>query len=282
MNVLVLGAKGNLGQELVRAFERRGHRVVGVDREDFDARDEAELERRVLDGRFDAIVNTVAFNDVDGAEDPARYPMAVELNAILPGMAARVAARAGAKLVHYSSDYVFDGVKPEGYREDDAPNPISRYGRTKLDGERAALSAGAAAYLVRSAKLFGEPGSSSISKPGFATMMLKLAAERPELEIVDEEVGSPTYARDLAEATCELLSGYPPGTYHLVNEGPGVTWYGFAEELFGLLGSTVRRKPVPSSAFPKPARRPKFAPLLNTRGPKLRPRIEALRIYLGR
>jgi len=110
--------------------------------------------------------------------------------------------------------------------------------------------------------------------------MVGLAKTKPELTIVDEEVGCPTYTRDVATATLKLLTEqFPPGIYHLVNEGPGVTWYGFAEEFFGLLGIQTPRKPVTSAAFPKPARRPAFAALENTKFPPLRTRIEALRAF---
>ncbi|MFA6604162.1 MAG: dTDP-4-dehydrorhamnose reductase [Patescibacteria group bacterium] len=280
MKVLIFGAKGNLGQELVSVFAAAGHRVVALDREDLDVLDTAALRRRILDEHADAILNAVAWNDVDGAEDPAKRPLAFKLNAEVPGVMAAAAAKTGALFVHYSTDYVFAGTKPEGYAEDDAPDPISAYGESKLAGEKAVWAASGRLYICRLSKIFGRPGVSDLSKPSFVSIMLKLAATKPELAIVDEEVGCPTYTRDIAAATeCLLARNFPPGIYHLVNAGPGVTWYGFAEEFFGLRGVQTPRKPVSAALFPKPAQRPKFAMLLNTKFPPLRQRLAALRDF---
>jgi dTDP-4-dehydrorhamnose reductase len=223
----------------------------------------------------------VAWNDVDGAEDSNSRQTVWTLNAELPAVLAAAAAESGASFVHYSSDYVFAGDQPAGYEETDRPNPISEYGHSKLAGEQAVLAIGARGYVCRTSKLFGPAGQSAASKPSFVHLMLDLAAKRPELNVVDEEVGCPTYTTDLAEASLRLVGGgFAPGIYHLVNSGPGVSWYQFAEELFGLADIDVRRRPVPSSDFPKPARRPTHAFLKNTKFPPLRPRIEALRHHL--
>jgi len=279
MNVLILGSRGNLGQDLVSVFSEAGHEVVGCDRDELDVTDHAAV--RTMIGRgFSAVINAVAYNNVDGAEDPANRPVAWRLNAEVPGELARACREAGATLVHYSTDYVFAGDKPEGYAEDDAPAPISRYGESKLAGEQAVAAAGGQWYVCRLSKIFGRPGPSQLSKPSFVSVMVGLARTKPALTIVDEEVGCPTYTRDVATATLRLLDGrYPPGIYHLVNEGPGVTWYGFAEEFFGLLGIRTPRTPVTSAAFPKPARRPPFAALRNTKFPPLRSRLDALRAF---
>jgi len=282
MKVLIFGAKGNLGQELAAAMKAAGHEVVALDREDLDVLDTEALRRRILDEAAAAVLNCVAFNDVDAAEDPAKRPFAFRLNADVPGEMARAAAEAGAIFVHYSTDYVFAGTKPGGYAESDEPDPVSVYGESKAAGEKAVLAAGGRAYVCRLSKIFGRPGVSELSKPSFVSIMLKLAATKPELAVVDEEVGCPTYTKDIAAATVKLIAGgFAPGVYHLVNEGPGVTWYGFAEEFFGLAGVTTPRRPVSSAQFPKPARRPKFAALRNTKFPPLRDRREALRDFLG-
>lgn len=282
MKILILGAKGNLGQDLVRVFAAAGHQVDGFDRDGLDVTDTAAVRSRIFAGGYGAVVNASAWNDVDGAEDPANRDRVRALNADAPGAMAAASKDAGAAFVHYSSDYVFEGAKSEGYKEDDEPNPISEYGRSKLDGERAVAAAGGRWYVCRTSKLYGLPGTSASAKPSFVNVMCKLARTKPELGIVDEEVGSPTYTRDLAESTVRLVTGkFAPGIYHLVNDGPGVTWYGFAEEFFGILGVKTPRKPVSSSAFPKPAKRPKFAPLLNTKFPKLRSRLDALKAYFA-
>jgi len=280
MKVLILGAKGNLGQDLVRAFEAAGHQVDALDREQLDVTDAAAVRARISVGGYGAVVNSTAFNNVDAAEDPANADAVRSLNVDAPGVMAAAAMEGGAAFVHYSSDYVFEGEKPEGYAEDDEPNPVSAYGRSKLDGERAVAAAGGTWYVVRTSKLYGIPGTSAASKPSFVTVMTNLAKTKPELSIVDDEVGMPTYTADLAAATVRLVGEtFKPGIYHLVNEGPGVTWYGFAGEFFGLRGIATPRKPVPMSAFPRPARRPRFAALRNTKFPPLRPRIEALRAF---
>ena len=279
MKILILGSQGNLGQDLVSVFSAAGHEVVGCDRDELDVTDEAAV--RAMIGRgFSAVINAVAYNNVDAAEDPANRPIAWKLNAEVPGEVARACRDSGAAFVHYSTDYVFAGDQPEGYSEDDIPAPISVYGESKLAGEQAVAAAGGRWYVCRLSKIFGRPGSSMLAKPSFVSVMVGLAQTKPELTIVDEEVGSPTYTRDVAEATVRLLTEqFPPGIYHLVNEGSGVTWYGFAEEFFKLLGIQTARKPVTSAAFPKPARRPAFAPLKNTKFPPLRSRLDALRAF---
>ncbi|OIO52604.1 dTDP-4-dehydrorhamnose reductase [Candidatus Uhrbacteria bacterium CG_4_10_14_0_8_um_filter_58_22] len=282
MKVLILGARGNLGQDLVRAFGLAGHEMVGLDHDRLDVTDREAVRGHVSAGGYGAIVNAVAWNDVDGAEDPIKRELAWKLNVEVPGRLAELSREVGAAFVHYSSDFVFDGTKLEGYTEDDAPAPISVYGESKLAGEEAVRAAGGKWFVCRSSKLFGRPGSSPSSKPSFVNLMLKLAAERPKLTVVDEEVGSPTYTDDLAEATVRLVAGrYDPGVYHLVNSGTGVTWYGFVRELFGLLGVETPCDPVPASAFPRPARRPNFGQLLSTKFPPLRDRQAALQAFFA-
>ena len=252
------------------------------DRETLDATDASAVRSAIAAGGYGVVVNSTAFNNVDAAEDPANADAVRALNVEAPGVMAEAAKAADAAFVHYSSDYVFEGEKPEGYAEDDEPNPVSAYGRSKLDGERAVSAAGGRWYVCRTSKLYGQPGSSKSSKPSFVAVMTNLAKTKPELSIVDEEVGMPTYTADLAEATVALVTGsYEPGIYHLVNEGPGVTWYGFAGEFFGLQGIATPRKPVPMSAFPRPAKRPRFAALRNTKFPPLRTRIEALKAFFA-
>lgn len=282
MKVLILGAKGNLGQDLVRAFATAGHDVTGLDRDGLDVTDAAAVRELIASGGFGAVVNAVAYNNVDGAEDPANRAIAFGLNADAPGVMAQAAKDAGAAFVHYSTDYVFSGTKPEGYCEDDIPDPVSVYGQSKAAGEIAVASAGGRWYVCRTSKLFGRAGTSPAAKPSFVSIMVGLAKTKPELSIVDEEVGMPTYTADLAAATVRLVTGeHAAGVYHLVNDGPGVTWFGFAEEFFGMLGVTTPRKPVPMSAFPRPAKRPLHAALRNTKFPALRARTEALAAFFA-
>ncbi len=283
MKVIVLGSLGNLGQELTRVLRERRHEVIALDRADLDVTDAAALTNRLLAEAPQLIVNASAWNDVDGAEDPAKRPFAFRLNADAPTTMALAAKEIGAGFVHFSTDYVFDGSSAAGYAENDEPKPLSAYGQSKYLGERSIAGVGGRYFICRTSKLFGPPGQSPASKPSFLATMLRLAKTKPELAIVDEEVGCPTYTADLAEGVVALAedSASAPGIYHLVNDGPGVTWYGFAEEIFGLLGIKTPRRPVSAAAFPRAAQVPKSAVLRNTKTLPLRPRLEALRSFFA-
>jgi dTDP-4-dehydrorhamnose reductase len=282
MKFLITGANGMLGKDLCKLLSERGHEVVATDRAQLDITDKDAVFLYIEKESPDVVINTAAYNFVDKIEEDDIYPIALAINGSGPGFLAEAAKEHGAKFVHYSTDYVFSGEKPEGYSEEDEPAPISKYGETKLAGEHAVKDAGGEYYICRVSKLFGEPGHSEGSKESFVSLMLRLAEKLPELNIVDEEVGCPTYTPDLAKATLSLLEGdYEPGVYHLINDDPGNTWYEFAQEIFEIVGVNTPRNPVPSSEFPKPAKRPKFAALLNTKFPKLRSRREALKDFLS-
>lgn len=282
MKVLITGASGTLGQDLMKVFQIRGDAVLATDRAQLDITRPQDIEY-VLDREApDLLVNAAAYNFVDAVEDSTVYPLAESINAHAPGLLARAAAHRGIPFVHYSTDYVFAGNKLEGYTEDDVPDPISAYGKTKAMGEQAVVEAGGTGYVFRLSKIFGTPGLTDQSKPSFVHLMMRLAREQPELKIVDEEVGCPSYTKDIAQATAHCMQeNLAPGIYHLVNDGPGVTWYEFAQELFELAGIKTPHRPVSADAFPpRPARRPKYAPLLNTKLTPLRHRREALREFL--
>jgi len=274
--VLILGSKGSLGGQLMKLYPE----AVGWDREDIDVLDYPSLRAKVGSLGFipDAIVNCVAFNDVDGAEDhPDR---AFALNADYVGQLAGYAKDMGVPLVHYSTNYVFDGVQGE-YTEVDTPAPLSVYGRSKLRGEQLAAASGAWCYLVRTAVIFGPKGASDLSKKSFVDIMLDLSAKRDTLQVVSDEINSLTYAPDLAGGTFDLLGALPPpGIYHLVNSG-GASWFDFAREVFRIAAKNVTVLPVPSSHFPRKAARPPRAILLNTKLPPLRPWKAALAEFLG-
>jgi dTDP-4-dehydrorhamnose reductase len=253
--------------------------AVGWDREDIDVLDYASLRAKIGSLGFtpDAIVNCVAFNDVDGAEDhPDR---AFALNGDFVGELAGCAKGMGVPLVHYSTNYVFDGVQGE-YAEADPPAPLSVYGRSKLRGEQMAAASGAWCYVVRTAVIFGPKGASHLSKKSFVDIMLDLSAKRDTLQVVSDEINSLTYAPDLAAGTHRLLGALPPaGTYHLTNSG-GASWFDFAREIFRIAGKNVTVLPVPSSHFPRKAARPPKAILRNTKLPPLRPWQAALAEFL--
>ncbi|PIQ67623.1 dTDP-4-dehydrorhamnose reductase [Candidatus Uhrbacteria bacterium CG11_big_fil_rev_8_21_14_0_20_41_9] len=282
MKILITGANGMLGKDLASLFESRGHAVIKTDRKDLDITSRDEVLERVRKIGPDLVINAAAYNFVDKVEEPEIYPLAFAVNAEGPRNLAEASALSGIPFVHYSTDYVFAGTKPEGYSEEDTTGPVSKYGETKEAGERFVQEIGGKYYICRLSKIFGKPGLSEESKESFVALMLRLAETMPELNIVHEEVGSPGYTPDIAKATLELLNGeYEPGIYHIVNDGRGVTWHEFANEIFEIAGVNVKSNPVTSAEFPKPAERPKFAPLINNKLPKLRDRKEALCEFLG-
>jgi len=243
--------------------------AIGWDREDVDVLDFAALRKRIadLEPAPDAVINCAAFNDVDGAEDFRERAFA--LNGDFVGELARFTREAGVPLVHYSSNYVFDGTAGE-YAEGDEPAPLSVYGRSKRRGEELLLAAGGQAYVVRTAVIFGPKGESELSKRSFVELMLDLAARRDTIQAVADEINSVTYAPDLAAATRDLMEDAPPaGIYHLVNDG-AASWCDFAREIFRIAGREVNVIPVSSATFPRKAARPAKAVLRNTRRPRLR------------
>jgi dTDP-4-dehydrorhamnose reductase len=281
MKVLVTGGKGALGQDVRDVFVAKGHDVTSLDREGLDITNRDQVMKVVGELKPELIVNCAAYNLLDKAEDPAVYPLVYAINATGPGNLAEAAQSIGATIVHVSTDCVFPGDKLEGYVETDQTGPISKYGESKVAGEELVAKAGGKYYIARTSRLFGRPATSADAKESFVMLMLRLAASKPELSIIDEEVGLPTYTPDLALAIHDLAAGgHPYGIYHLVNSGEGVTWFAFAEEFFKLKNVTTPRKPVPASAFPKPAARPKFTVLKNTKFPPLRSRLEALKDFL--
>jgi len=273
---LVLGSQGTLGAQLLRLCPT----TIGWDRQDVDVRDFPALRSKILslDRLPEAVVNCVAFNDVDGAEE--RPSDAFALNADFPGALASFASELKIPLVHYSTNYVFDGQKGE-YAESDPPSPLSIYGKSKWRGEQLVLDAGGPCYVVRTAVIFGPKGASELSKRSFVDIMLDLGSKRDTIQAVSDEINSVTYAPDLAAATVRLLADRPaPGVYHLTNSG-GASWFDFAREIFRITRQAVTVLPVPSSHFPRKAARPPKALLQNTKLAPLRPWQAALAEYLG-
>lgn len=282
MKILVTGANGSLGQDIVDVFRAAGHEVIGTDRKEVDITDRDQVLEKVREHAPDVLINTAAYNFVDNCEEAEHFELAYRINAEGPRNLALAAKQLGILFVHYSTDYVFPGEKPEGYTEDDEPRPISKYGETKWHGEKLVEQVGGKYYICRLSKIFGRPALGENGKESFVALMLRLAAEKPELKIVNEEVGSPTYTLDIARATLQMVAdNRASGIYHIVNEDPGVTWFDFAEEVFRMKNVATPRFPVSSDEFPKPAARPKFAALKNTKLPKLRSRQEALREFIA-
>lgn len=283
-HVLITGAAGALGQELAKVFWDHDWTVTGLDRAELDItnRDEVFATIRLL--HPDAVMNAAAYNAVDKAEaDDAEFDKAMAVNGRAPGYLAEAAREVGASFTHFSTDYVFSGSKGSDYSEDEPTDPINRYGISKAAGEKAVAAAGGCWHVCRTARLFGRAGLSADAKPTFVSVMRRLGREKPEIRIVDEEPGMPTFTRDLAEAAFALLRDVKPnGIYHLINDGPAVTWFRFAEELFALESTTAVRLPVSADSMgARPAKRPTTARLVSTKIPMLRPRTQALAAYLA-
>ncbi len=278
MKILILGAKGMLGQELVKAFADMGE-IAAWDRSTVDMARADELSGKITAFMPDILINAAAYNNMDKAEtDEAEQAKAMNSNVV--GALADMCQILAITLVHFSTDYVFDGIKTDGYVETDQPNPISVYGETKYLGERLLRMSGAEYYLVRTSRLFGRSGASMGAKKSFVDSMLELAKTNTEISLVEDEVASPTYVVDLARAVRRLFDDKRPfGIYHITNSG-SCSWYEYGKKVFSLAGVPVATTAVLGSSFPRPAKRPAFSVLKNTKLPQLRPWEEALQEYL--
>jgi dTDP-4-dehydrorhamnose reductase len=272
MRLLVTGAAGMLGRDVVAAAGDAGHDVVALARADLDITDAAAVRAAVHAARPDAVVNCAGWTDVDGAEAEEAAATAVNGDG-----AGNVAAAAGdALVVHVSSDFVFDGRAREPYPEDAPTGPLSAYGRSKLAGERAVMKAQRHA-IVRTAWLFGPHGRN------FVDTMRRLGGERDELAVVDDQVGSPTYTGHLAPALVAIAERGPTGIVHAAGAGR-CSWFDLARATFEEAGIACRVRPQSTADAGRPAPRPAFSALASTRGdaPVLPPWREGLRAHLAR
>lgn len=273
-SVLILGSQGMLGSQLSKVF---GAHAIGWDKQECDVTDLEETRVRLFRLKPGVVINCVAFNDVDGAEE--KVDLAYKLNVAAVGNIAAACKELGIPLVHFSTNYVFDGKTGE-YREDDEPNPQSIYGKTKHQGEIELAKQTDKYYLVRTAVLFGPKGVSDLSKKSFVEIMLDLANKKEVVRAVNDEINSLTYASDLAMAVKQLLDDKKPfGVYHIVNSGQA-SWYTFAKEIFRLVKKDVDLIPVPAAEFARKATRPAKSVLINTKLPILRPWQAALAEFL--
>jgi dTDP-4-dehydrorhamnose reductase len=272
--ILILGCKGVIGGQLMKVF---GDEAVGWDRSDIDATQFKDLKFKIESLKPSVIINCVAFNDVDGAED--NRDLAFKLNAEVPANLASICKELNILLVHFSTNYVFDGEKGE-YSETDEPKPISVYAKSKYQGELEVQKAGGAFYIVRTAVIFGPKGESKLSKKSFVDIMLGLADKGGPVKAIGDEINSVTYAVDLAAVIKVLLiQAQPFGVYHITNSGQA-SWYDYAKEIFAVGGKSVNLSSVASSEFPRKAKRPAKSVLVNTKLLQLRPWQEALREFL--
>lgn len=277
--VIITGAKGMLGQEMVQAFSADPlWQVVGWDFDSLDITEARAVETKLTAAEPQLVVNCAAYNSVDRAETETEKATLLNETAVVN--LARTTTQLGATFVHFSTDYVFDGTQQAGYVETDAPNPQSVYAKTKVAGEIAARE-NPKHYVIRLSRLFGKPAASANAKKSFVDVILGLAEKQSTLSVVDGEYSSPTYAPDLAQATYDIVRLQSPfGTYHRTNDG-ACTWFAFAQEIFRIAGKQVSVQPVPPEQYPRPAARPAFSQLRTTKLPSLRSWQDALAEYLG-
>ena len=253
--ILLAGCNGQVGAELVTALSGVG-RVIACDRKALDLADPAAIAEKIRTVSPSIVVNAAAYTAVDRAEqEPA---LAHAINADAPAVMAEEVRRLGGLLVHYSTDYVFDGDKDGAYTEEDTPNPLNVYGHSKLAGERAIVSSGCEHLIFRTSWVYGARGAN------FLLTMLRLAAERSELKLVDDQVGAPTWSRDIAQATATVLAARGGladvrGLFHLSAAGH-TTWFNFAQAIFaaGLQGAREPHLiPISAEQYGAPALRPR-------------------------
>lgn len=266
MKILVTGATGQVGFELRRTLATLGE-VIAVDLPEIDFADLDSVRACMREIRPQLVVNAAAYTAVDKAEaDP---DLAMRINGDAPGVLAEEAKRLGAPIIHYSTDYVFDGAKTGPYVELDAANPLSVYGKSKLAGDQAVIASGAAHVILRTSWVYGARGSN------FFLTMRRLAAERDELRVVSDQTGAPTWCRMLAQATAQIVTacGTPAkfaeksGVYHLTAGGQ-TTWFGFAGAIVEQmrasgLSKIARLVPITTADYPLPALRPANSVLSN-------------------
>lgn len=277
-NILILGAHGMLGTDLVKVFDVQ-YNVTAWDKAELDITNEQEIISKIHNKDFDLIINASGYTDVEGAEDNAELAFLINNEAVKNLVEAAKSSQA--KFVHFSTEYVFDGTNPYGYNEMAPGHPINVYGRSKLAGELHVLAYDYG-YVVRTSWLYGH--NPQVGKPrglNFIDTMLSLAAKGSEIKVVSDQFGKLTYTKDLAAAVLNLIkSDKPAGIYHLVNENK-TSWYDVAKEIFTIKNIDIKLAAISSSEYPAKAKRPLNAVLLNTKFNKLRPWSEALKDYLN-
>ena len=259
MNILITGCNGQLGNEM-QLLEKANpqHTYFNTDVAELDITDSAAIEKFVNENQIDGIVNCAAYTAVDKAED--NQELCRLLNTVAPGYLAAAVEKRGGWLIQVSTDYVFDGTNHTPYTEDEPTCPNSVYGSTKLDGEKAAQQACSRTMIVRTAWLYSTFGNN------FVKTMIRLGKEKPELGVIFDQIGTPTYARDLAVALFAAINqGVVPGIYHFSNEGV-ISWYDFTKAIHRIAGITsCHVRPLHTAEYPTPANRPHYSVLDKTK-----------------
>lgn len=259
MKILITGANGQLGTELHEILESEfPGQTLYTDVPELDLTNAKAVDSYVANNEITHIVNCAAYTAVDRAEEEKMLCAAVNTDAVKN--LAMAADANGAKIIHISTDYVFDGTNHRPYRESDKVNPISQYGTTKRKGETLLLALAPQAIIIRTAWLYSAHGNN------FVKTMLRLAESQPEIKVVCDQIGTPTFARDLARAIVKVLQSHQwvPGIYHFTNEG-AASWYDFAKAIFRIAGKDVKVKPIPTEDYPTPASRPSYSILDRSR-----------------
>jgi dTDP-4-dehydrorhamnose reductase len=247
LRILLTGRDGQVGWELQKALAPLGE-LTALGPAELDLAHPERIRDLVREAKPGIIVNAAAYTAVDNAESERDAAFAV--NATAPGILAEETKRNGALLVHYSTDYVFDGAKPAPYVEEDEPSPLNVYGASKLAGERAIAASGCRHLILRTSWVYGPRGSN------FYLTMLRLARERPELRVVDDQVGAPTSSLAIARATAQLLRRDALGLYHMCAAGE-TTWCGFARAILARAGVATPVVAIGTEDYPMPAKRPR-------------------------
>ncbi len=255
MKIMVTGAYGQLGNALKRELDGDNTiEAIYTDADTLDLTDSMALSRFFEDNPVDMVINCAAYTAVDRAESDDLKAAAINTGAV--GNLGQAAAKHGMKVIHISTDYVFSGESFRPYEENDEPYPQSIYGRTKLEGEGLLTSFSNNAMIIRTAWLYSEFGNN------FVKTMLRLADERDEINVVCDQIGTPTYAGDLAHAIHQVIrhERWQPGIYHFTNEGVA-SWYDFTKAIFEITGKTTKVNPIRTTQYPTPAKRPSYSVL---------------------
>lgn len=265
--VLITGANGMLGQDLCPILKANGYDVIPTDINTLDITDEQNVKSVLSEYKPDIVIHCAAYTNVDKAEED--YNTAHKINAVGTENLAKVCGADDITMVYISTDYVFSGNDNKNYKPDDKTAPLNNYGLTKWEGEQAVRKFCKKYYITRTAWLYGIHGKN------FVETMISLS-DKPELKVVDDQTGCPTWTVELCNGILKLLSGKAYGTYHVCGSGK-TSWYGFAKEIFELAGLKVNLKPCTTEEFPRPAKRPEYS-VMDNNG-LCRPWQDALKDY---
>lgn len=277
MKVLVTGVNGQLGYDVVKELEKRGHQPIGVDRNVMDLTSTEQIKECIGNVNPEAIIHCAAYTAVDKAED--EEDLCRRVNAIATKDISEYAKKLDIPMIYISTDYVFDGTKDGEYTEEDTPNPINVYGKSKYEGELYVQELLEKYYIVRISWVFGENGNN------FIDTMLRLSKERDSLNVINDQVGSPTYTKDLSSLLVDMIETNKYGIYHVTNEGD-CTWYEFAKEIFKISDIDILVNKINTSQYPTKAIRPRNSKMskqkiVSNGFRKLRKWEEAVKDYLG-